>query len=59
MAQLLGTLLGVAWAVFAGAVVYGVIHYVSGLRLDQEEEFEGADLTIHKISATPDREVSW
>jgi Amt family ammonium transporter len=30
-----------------------------GLRLDPEEEFNGADLTIHKISATPDREASW
>ena len=30
-----------------------------GLRLDQEEEYDGADLSIHKISATPDREVSW
>ena len=32
---------------------------VIGLRLSQEEEFEGADLSIHKIGATPDREVSW
>jgi Amt family ammonium transporter len=30
-----------------------------GLRLSQEEEFEGADLSIHKINASPDREVSW
>ena len=59
MSQLLGTLLGVAWAVVSGVVVYGAIHFISGLRLDQEEEFEGADLTIHKISSAPDREVSW
>jgi Amt family ammonium transporter len=30
-----------------------------GLKLSAEEEYEGADLTVHKISATPDREVSW
>ena len=30
-----------------------------GLRLSQEDEFVGADLSIHKIGATPDREVSW
>jgi len=30
-----------------------------GLKMSQEEEYEGADLTAHKISATPDREVSW
>jgi Amt family ammonium transporter len=30
-----------------------------GIRLDEEEEFNGADLTIHQISATPDRETNW
>jgi ammonium transporter, Amt family len=40
-------------------VVYGILKATMGLRLDQEEEYEGADLTIHRISATPDREVSW
>jgi Amt family ammonium transporter len=30
-----------------------------GLRLSQEEEYDGADLSIHKISATPEREVNW
>ena len=30
-----------------------------GLRLSAEEEYEGADLSIHKIGATPDREVNW
>jgi len=59
MAQLLGTLAGVAWALAGGWLVYGAIKAVMGLRLSQEEEFEGADLTIHKIGATPDREVSW
>ncbi|MEY4978506.1 MAG: hypothetical protein RLZZ352_776 [Pseudomonadota bacterium] len=59
MAQLLGTLAGVAWALAGGWLVYGAIKAIMGLRLSQEEEFEGADLTIHKIGATPDREVSW
>jgi ammonium transporter, Amt family len=39
--------------------VYYVLKMTMGLRLSQEEEFEGADLTIHKIGATPDREVNW
>jgi Amt family ammonium transporter len=30
-----------------------------GLRLDAEAEFNGADLSIHKISATPEREAQW
>jgi len=58
-AQLAGTALGVAWALVGGFVVYGVLKMTMGLRLTQEEEFEGADLTIHKISGTPDREVTW
>ena len=58
-AQLIGTLMGVAWALFSGFVVYGVLKVSIGLRLSQEEEFDGADLTVHRISSTPDREVSW
>jgi ammonium transporter, Amt family len=58
-AQLIGTAMGVAWAVIGGLVVYGALKAAMGLRLSQEEEFDGADLSIHKISATPDREVSW
>ena len=55
----IGTVMGVAWALLGGAVVYGVLKATVGLRLSQEEEYDGADLSIHKISATPDREVSW
>jgi Amt family ammonium transporter len=58
-AQLIGTALGVSWALLGGAVVYGALKATMGLRLSQEEEYDGADLTIHRISATPDREVSW
>ena len=58
-AQLIGTLLGVAWALIGGFVVYGVLKVVMGLRLTAEEEYTGADLSIHKIGATPEREVSW
>jgi Amt family ammonium transporter len=49
----------VAWALIGGFVVYGVLKITVGLRMSQEEEFEGADLTIHKITASPDREASW
>jgi ammonium transporter, Amt family len=49
----------VAWALVGGALVYGVLKATLGLRLSAEEEYEGADLSIHKIGATPDREVSW
>ncbi len=58
-AQLIGTVLGVAWALAGGFAVYGVLKLAMGLRLSAEEEYDGADLSIHKIGATPDREVSW
>jgi ammonium transporter, Amt family len=52
--QLLGTLGGVAIALVSGFAVYGLLKATIGIRLDPEEEFEGADLSIHKITATPD-----
>ena len=58
-AQLIGTLMGVGWALLGGFVLYGVLKAVMGLRLSQEEEFAGADLSIHKISATAERDASW
>ena len=58
-AQLAGTTLGVLWALLSGWLLYQVLKSTMGLRLSQEEEFEGADLSIHRIGATPDREVNW
>jgi Amt family ammonium transporter len=58
-AQLVGSLLGVAWAFAGGLAVYGVLKATLGLRLSPEEEYEGADLAIHKIGSTPEREASW
>ncbi|MEO8125191.1 MAG: ammonium transporter [Burkholderiales bacterium] len=58
-AQLLGTGLGVAWALASGFVVYGLIRLTIGMRLTQEQEFDGADLSIHRVTATPEREVNW
>ena len=57
--QMIGTLMGIAIALAGGFVVYGLIKAVMGIRLDPEEEFNGADLSIHKITATPEREAGW
>ena len=59
MSQLIGTLLGVGIALSGGFLVYGTIKKFVGIRLEAEEEFNGADLTIHKVSATPEREAGW
>ena len=58
-AQAIGTLMGVAWAVAGGFAVYGLIKAMTPLRLTPEEEYDGADLSIHRIGSTPDREVNW
>ncbi len=58
-AQLIGSAMGVAWALLAGFALYGVLKATMGLRLSQEEEFEGADLSIHRIGATAEREANW
>jgi len=58
ISQLIGTLAGVAFALLGGFVVYGVLKITVGIRLTDEEEFNGADLTIHKVSASPERETS-
>ncbi|NWG86363.1 MAG: ammonium transporter [Hydrogenophilaceae bacterium] len=57
--QVIGTLLGVALALIGGAIVYGLLKQTVGIRLDAEAEFNGADLSIHKISATAERETNW
>ena len=58
-AQLIGTLGGVAVAALGSLVVYGTLKRLVGLRLDPESEFNGADLSIHKVSATAERETNW
>ena len=59
MSQLAGALLGIGVAVTGATIVYGILKKVVGLRLDPESEWNGADLTIHRISATAERETSW
>jgi Amt family ammonium transporter len=57
LAQVIGTLAAIVVATAGGALVYGILRATVGIRLDEEDEFDGADLSIHKISATPERET--
>ena len=59
LGQLIGSGLGVGIALLSGFIVYGLLKVILGLRMSQEEEYDGADLSIHRISSTPDRESSW
>ncbi|GAB3648704.1 ammonium transporter [Ramlibacter alkalitolerans] len=58
-AQVIGSALGVAWALVSGFALYGILKAVIGLRLSPEQEFNGADLAIHRIGSTPEREANW
>ena len=59
VAQTIGSLLGVTIALLGGFLVYGLLKVTVGIRMSQEDEYDGADLSIHKISATPDRDSNW
>jgi Amt family ammonium transporter len=59
-AQVLGTLGGIVVALVGGGIVYGILKKTFGIRLDAEEEFNGADISIHKIgTASSDAEGPW
>jgi len=55
--QILVSLLGCAYALIVGLVVYGLLKLTVGIRLDEQSEFEGADLSIHKIGAYPEEDL--
>ena len=57
--QLVGTGLGVLVALAGGFAVYGALKRITGIRLTEEQEFDGADLSVHRITATPEREPHW
>ena len=59
MPQLIMTVMAIGVALLGSFVVYGLLKKTLGLRLDREDEFNGADITIHRITATPEREPNW
>ncbi|MBI1180382.1 MAG: ammonium transporter [Alphaproteobacteria bacterium] len=58
LSQLVGSLAGTAIALVAGLVVYGAIKATMGMRLADEQEFRGADLSLHHIGAYPEEDVT-
>ncbi|MGE8571151.1 MAG: ammonium transporter [Acinetobacter amyesii] len=57
ISQCIGTLLAIVIAFAGGFIVYGLLKVTMGIRLDQEEEFRGADLSIHRISANSEENM--
>ena len=56
--QLVGTLAGCGFALVSGFIVYGGLKVSMGIRMSEEEEQAGADLSIHKIAARPEAGIS-
>jgi Amt family ammonium transporter len=57
LSQLMGSLTAVVFALLSGFLVYGILSKTVGIRLSKEEEFKGADLSIHSIDAYPEDQV--
>ncbi|WP_169566527.1 ammonium transporter [Sneathiella limimaris] len=55
--QLIVSVAGCLYALVAGLIVYGVLKMTTGIRLDEQSEFDGADLSIHKIGAYPEEDL--
>lgn len=51
LSQVFGTVFAIVIALAGGFCVYGALKTMMGIRLSQEEEFRGADLSIHRITA--------
>ena len=49
--QLIGTITGISVAFIGGYIIYSIVKSTVGIRLTEEEEFDGADITIHKINS--------
>lgn len=57
LSQLIGSVAGAAYAFAVGFIVYGLLKAVVGIRMSEEDEFRGADLSIHKIGANPESDI--
>ncbi len=57
VSQFMGSLLAICFALANGFLVYGVLAKTVGIRLGNEQEFNGADLSIHKINAYPEESI--
>ena len=54
LAQFIGSIIAIIFAVGCGFIVYKILDSTIGLRLTEEEEFKGSDLTIHKVESNPE-----
>jgi Amt family ammonium transporter len=51
ISQIIGTLVGVSIALIGGYLIYRLVDKIMQIRMDDEEQYMGADLAIHNIRA--------
>jgi Amt family ammonium transporter len=56
MSQLIGVALGLTIAFVGGYIVYKIVNMIAKIRMDEEEQYQGADIVYHKTHANPPRE---
>ncbi len=54
LSQLIGVFAAIVIAVVSSFIVYGILKRTTGIRLSEEEEYRGADLSVHSIEANPE-----
>jgi len=57
MSQLIGTFVGITIAFVGGYIVYKIVATFMTLRMTDEEQAQGADITIHKVHASPIKDM--
>ena len=57
VSQCSGTVAAAIFAIVCGALIYGILKNTVGIRLSEEHEMQGADLSIHSITATPEADM--
>lgn len=56
MSQIIGIAIGVGIAFIGGFIVYKLVNMFASIRMSDEEQYDGADLSIHRIHANPPRD---
>lgn len=57
LSQLAGSLAAILFAIVSSLLVYGTLAKTIGIRMQEEDEFNGPDLSVHKIGAYPEDHI--
>lgn len=57
LSQLAGSFAAIVFAIVSSVLVYGTLAKTIGIRMQEEDEFNGSDLSVHKIGAYPEDHI--